>query len=34
VNNVLVTLAVTQAAAVRLIETTVAGLPYLALLQH
>ena len=34
VNNVLVTLAVTQAAAVRLIETTVAGLPYLALLSH
>jgi pilus assembly protein CpaB len=32
--NVLVTLAVTQAAALRLIQITEAGLPYLALLQH
>jgi pilus assembly protein CpaB len=32
--NVLVTLAVTQAAALRLIQITETGLPYLALLQH
>jgi pilus assembly protein CpaB len=34
VNSVLVTLAVTQAAALRLIQIAEAGLPYLALLQH
>jgi pilus assembly protein CpaB len=32
--NVLVTLAVTQPAALRLVQITEAGLPYLALLQH
>ena len=32
--NELVTLAVTQAAALRLVQITEAGLPYLALLQH
>jgi pilus assembly protein CpaB len=32
--NVLVTLAVTQAAALRLVQITETGLPYLALLQH
>jgi pilus assembly protein CpaB len=32
--NVLVTLAVTQSAALRLVQITEAGLPYLALLQH
>ena len=32
--NVLVTLAVTQAAALRLIQITETGLPYMALLQH
>jgi pilus assembly protein CpaB len=32
--NVLVTLAVTQPAAIRLVTITQAGLPYLALLQH
>ena len=32
--NVLVTVAVTQAAALRLVQITETGLPYLALLQH
>jgi pilus assembly protein CpaB len=34
VNSQLVTLAVTQAAALRLVQITVTGLPYLALLGH